>query len=589
MSTTLSTRRTAARVTAQTRALFQQSSVYIALPKSEQLLISRNTIKAARFLVDGNDLSAKLSLRLQASELGAVFADLVSTVDFPGFVAGLIEGVFHSIVTSSIEQMQAYAELIAQVAQRVDEFMRDNESAADAYLAQRWPDWFDYPPLRVRAANKSSALKQVLAKLTPGKTYTRPSLATVRNTVRQLSALERQQVLLRLLNEKLMAIVGADPATSPLLELRRVVMTQPGVYVEETSGGLRAIEGVATGVAGFVGVTALNPSGVNIARITSFAEYERLFGGAIPPSPELDGHHFLPLAVAGFFANGGAEAYIAPITLAPGQTPGDADYIGSLESSTGLAALVAKVCANFIIAPGVTSLAVQQAMVAQCEARRDRIAILDLPLDFAMRPLPIDSSFAAAYWPWLTIGDAGAIAPPSGHLAGQYARLPKHLAPGNEAIVGALGLMQTMPQAKLEQLQTLKINPLRVAPGRQDVIAWGHRTLSSDPDWKYIALRRHAIYLEQSIAGGLQWTTFESNTPALWQRVTERIDNFLLQEWRDGSLLGTKPEQAYFVKCDRNTMTQADIDQGRLVVVIGVAPLRPSEFVVIRIGQWIMP
>ncbi|MEO6022391.1 MAG: phage tail sheath C-terminal domain-containing protein [Burkholderiales bacterium] len=586
MTITLSTRRTAARVRNQVRALLERSSAYKALAKSEQSLISRNTVKAARFLVDGNGLSAILSLRIQTPDVNAPVANLVNSVDFPAFVAELINGVFHAIVNSSIEQMQAYGEWVAHAAQQVDEFMQDNNHAADAYLAQRWPDWFDFPPLRVRAANKSSALKQTLAKLTPEKTFSRPRLATVRHTVRQLLALERQQALLSLLNENLMAITGVDGATAPTLELRRVVTSPLGGYVEETAGGLRAIEGVASGVAGFVGLTALNPSGLSIAQVTSFAEYEALFGGALPILPELNGHGFLPLAVAGFFANGGAKAYIAPLALASGQTPNDADYIGSSNPPSGLAALAAHDGINLIVAPGITSPPVQRAMVAQCEARRERIAILDMPLHFGaqLTASPIDSNYAAAYWPWLSSNDAGAFVPPSGHLAGQYARLSTNRAPGNEAIVGANGLSETITHATLERLQSLNVNGLRVAPGRQDVVAWGVRTLSNDPDWKYVAIRRYAIYLEQSIAKGLQWAVFEPNTPAFWQRISALVENFLLPEWRNGALLGTKPEQAFFVKCDRSTMTQADIEEGRLVVVIGIAPVRQSEFVVIRIG-----
>ena len=115
---------------------------------------------------------------------------------------------------------------------------------------------------------------------------------------------------------------------------------------------------------------------------------------------------------------------------------------------------------------------------------------------------------------------------------------------------------------------------------------WGARTISSDPEWKYINVRRYFVYLERSIDRGTQWVVFENNSEPLWAKVTRMVYGFLFNEWKSGHLMGTAPDQAYFVRCDRSTMTQNDIDSGRLVCLIGVAQVKPAEFVILRIGQW---
>jgi phage tail sheath protein FI len=129
------------------------------------------------------------------------------------------------------------------------------------------------------------------------------------------------------------------------------------------------------------------------------------------------------------------------------------------------------------------------------------------------------------------------------------------------------------------------INCLRTFVGR-GVLVWGARTISSDPEWKYVGIRRYFAYLEHSIERGTQWTVFEPNGEVLWARVQRNIEDFLLNEWRMGALMGDKPESAFFVRCDRSTMTQSDLDNGHLVCLIGVALVRPAEFVILRIGQW---
>jgi phage tail sheath protein FI len=199
----------------------------------------------------------------------------------------------------------------------------------------------------------------------------------------------------------------------------------------------------------------------------------------------------------------------------------------------------------------------------------------------------LDSAFGALYYPWLYV-DEDAL-PPSGFVCGIYARHDAnrgvHSAPANEAALSVTRLEKNVNHADQEILNSEGINTFRDVPG-QGVLLWGARTLSPDSEWKYINVRRFLIYLEHSIEQGTQWATFEPNDERLWANIRSAIEDFLLGVWRDGGLFGTKPEEAFFVRCDRTTMTQNDLDNGRLVCLVGVAPTKPAEFVIFRIGQW---
>jgi phage tail sheath protein FI len=241
--------------------------------------------------------------------------------------------------------------------------------------------------------------------------------------------------------------------------------------------------------------------------------------------------------------------------------------------------------------------AIARRLVTHCERMRYRVAILDASngqilsdvRDFRGR---FDSTRAALYYPWLRVFDPlteqPILVPPSGHVAGVYARNDidrgVHKAPANEIVRLADGLELVLNTAQQEVLNPLGINCLRFFEGRGYRI-WGARTASSDPEWKYLNVRRYFAFLERSIERGTQWAVFENNGDALWANVRRTIEDFLFNEWRQHHLLGTKPGEAYFVRCDRSTMTQNDLDNGRLVCLIGVAPLRPAEFVIFRIGQ----
>jgi len=179
--------------------------------------------------------------------------------------------------------------------------------------------------------------------------------------------------------------------------------------------------------------------------------------------------------------------------------------------------------------------------------------------------------------------------PPSGFVSGIYARNDINRAvwkaPANEVVNLAIGFEQLLNKSQQDVLNPEGINCFRFFEGRGFRL-WGARTTSSDPEWKYVNLRRYFAYLERSIDRGTQWAVFEPNGEALWDNVRRTIYDFLLNEWMSGALLGDKPDKAFFVKCDRSTMTQNDLDNGRLICLIGVAVVKPAEFVIFRIGQW---
>jgi len=238
------------------------------------------------------------------------------------------------------------------------------------------------------------------------------------------------------------------------------------------------------------------------------------------------------------------------------------------------------------------------ALISHCETLKDRFAIIDAAQGSAsvsaLNPRSTnDTKYAAFYYPWIQVIDPEAgllrLIPPGGHMAGIYARSDVergvHKAPANETVRGAADLEFQITKGEQDVLNPRGVNVIRAFPGR-GIRIWGARTLSSDALWKYINVRRLFLYLEESIDEGTQWVVFEPNNERLWGRVKATITEFLTRVWKDGALMGTKPEEAFFVKCDRTTMTQDDIDNGRLICIIGVAPVKPAEFVIFRIAQW---
>jgi uncharacterized protein len=346
----------------------------------------------------------------------------------------------------------------------------------------------------------------------------------------------------------------------------------PGVYVEEVSFGSHPIEGVSTSTAGFVGLTGRGPV---LGPLTSFVDFERV----APPNPGVN----LPLAIRGFFSNGGQRCVVSQIAASD-----------PLES--GLEALdehdVSVVCCP----DDATVPNAAQAMTKHCEARKDRVCILQAAqpvVPSATHRPPVQSSYAAYYHPWLEVPSldraSRVIVPPCGDIAGVYAKTDSDRgvwkAPANVVVEQVTGLSQALSQQESEALSAAGVDVIQSLPG-QGIRVWGARTTSSDPEWKYVNVRRLLIYIEHSIDGGLQWAVFEPNDVALWIAVRRATENFLTTVWKQGGLMGITAQEAFFVKCDRDTMTQNDLDNGRLICVVGVAPLEPAEFVIFRIEIW---
>lgn len=282
----------------------------------------------------------------------------------------------------------------------------------------------------------------------------------------------------------------------------------------------------------------------------------------------------------------------------------EADFEGNdidPENKTGLVALGDVDEISLLACPdefyfGPTNFAIAEMLQEQCETQMDRFAILESPV--AAGPPEknnpsVNSEYCAYYYPWLTIvnPDTGVqlLVPPCGHMAGIYARSDTKVGvqkdPANEVINGIVQLQLNINNQQQAILNPKGVNCLRYFTGAGNLV-WGGRTTSTDPDWQYINVRRIFIYVEESIQRGTQWVVFDINADPTWRRVVRSVSDFLTGLWRDGVLQGTTKDQAFFVKCDNTTMTQADIDAGRLICVIGIAPVKPAEFVIFRIGQW---
>jgi hypothetical protein len=281
------------------------------------------------------------------------------------------------------------------------------------------------------------------------------------------------------------------------------------------------------------------------------------------------------------------------------------DFKGSdkIGAKTGLTAFEEIDEISIVYAPDIHKLAddtnkeeVMGKIILHCENLKDRFAIFEAfngSNDIATLRTPKDTKYAAFYYPWVEIYDplvkGPNFVPPGGHIAGIYARSDTergvHKAPANEVVRGVNDLEFIITGEEQGSLNPKGVNCIRSFPAR-GIRVWGARTMSSDPLWKYINVRRLFLYLEESIDEGTQWVVFEPNDEKLWDRVKQTITQFLTQVWKDGALMGTKAEEAFFVKCDRTTMTQNDIDNGRLIVIIGVSPVKPAEFVIFRIAQW---
>ena len=297
-----------------------------------------------------------------------------------------------------------------------------------------------------------------------------------------------------------------------------------------------------------------------------------------------------------------------------GPPVGDTDYIGSADLKTGLHALDDVTDVNFVAIPGIASPGVISQAVGYCSIRRDCVMIADSPgkttkdtpitdpshvADFLSNKITTKTSYGAFYYPWMLVSDpVGAgknptrFVPPSGFVAGMYARIDNTRgvwkAPaGTEAnVIGPLDLEYSVTDSEQDILNPIGVNCIRHFPA-SGLIIWGARTMGtlSDPEWRYIPVRRYAIYLEQSIYRGTQWAVFEPNDQRLWAALTANISDFMMGEFRQGALAGTTPQQAFAVKCDADLNPDSEVNAGRVNMEVKFAPLKPAEFVIIRISQ----
>jgi phage tail sheath protein FI len=316
----------------------------------------------------------------------------------------------------------------------------------------------------------------------------------------------------------------------------------------------------------------------------------------------------------------GAGRYQLEVSAPKPVRVSDKDFEGSESARTGIRGLVIAEDVTMLAVPDLVTAvskngdvdldmfkAVQTAMITHCELAGTRMAILDSPP--GMNPQQIkewregvamyDSKFAALYYPWITVanplaggngsGDKLIDIPPCGHIAGIWARNDDTRgvwkAPANEVVRGALNVDFKVTKGEQDLLNPNGINCIRPF-GTRGIRVWGGRTITSDPAWRYVNVRRLFNFIEESILRGTQWVVFEPNDIALWQRVKRTIYAFLLGLWRQGALAGATPAQAFYVKCDEETNPPESVDEGKLVVEVGLAPVKPAEFVIFRISQW---
>jgi uncharacterized protein len=367
------------------------------------------------------------------------------------------------------------------------------------------------------------------------------------------------------------------------------VYRTPGVSIDEKSAFPIAVSPAPTAGASFVGLSTAGPFGTPV-EVKSLSAFEATFGGRIPNTAGgaagVEGDDLWHAARA-FFESGGGLLFVVRTADA-----------GADAHRAALAALEAVYDVEIVAAPGSTRAndananAIAVALIDHAERMNFRFALIDSPKGASVDEIeafrvPFASSRAALYYPWVRDAD-GALQPPSGFVAGIIAASDRERAvwkaPGNLPVPGATGFETAIDNALNERLNPQGINCFRQLAGR-GLRLWGARTLSRDPDYKYISTRRMISFLERSISGTGSFAVFEPNGPALWGIVRATIEDFLTDLWRQGALAGTKTEEAFFVRCDRSTMTQDDIDAGRLIVEIGVAMIRPAEFLIFKMVQ----
>lgn len=390
----------------------------------------------------------------------------------------------------------------------------------------------------------------------------------------------------------------------------------PGVYVEEVPSGARPIEMVGTSTAAFVGVAPQAASRTQEAvPINNWTEFSKHFMADGSRSTALSN------AVFGFFLNGGGRCYVVNVGEGGGLT-------GTGGARQGLQLLEELEEVSILATPGFTDAASYDAAISHCEKLQNRVAILDPPRDVSsidqltqvatpdvsleddegaedgpeststmtlpgLRPRLSDGGFGTFYFPQIRVKDPidGSLTwvAPSGHMAGIWARTDGlrgvHKAPANELIRGALDVSHRLTRDEQGVLNPKGVNCIRFFAG-EGIRVWGARTVaSSSSPWRYLNVRRLFIMVEESIARSTRWIVFEPNDRSLWKSIQRDVSAFLKRVWRSGALMGRTPEEAFFVRCDEETNPTEDIDSGLVTTLIGLAPVKPAEFVVFRVSQ----
>lgn len=376
----------------------------------------------------------------------------------------------------------------------------------------------------------------------------------------------------------------------------------PGVYTEEAPAAMHRIAAVPTSIAAFVGYTSQGVTDQAVA-IQGLLEFEHEFGGVHADSP-------LSFAVSQFFANGGSQAWVVRVTDAHGGRGGAEQLVGNEQEKSGLYALLACDQFNLLLIPetfdmlGGEEARVISAAVALCEAKR-AFYIVDAPANRTLADISqwahgiSQSRNAATYFPPVRVPDPNAAGQPrtlapSGTLAGVYARTDsnhgvwKAPAGADAQLLGVVDLALALNDMQNGQINPQAINVLRTFPAFGHV-AWGARTLKgSDAQadgYKYIPVRRLALFIEESLYRGTQWVVFEHSNEALWAQLRLSVGAFMLALFRQGAFQGRTPEQAYFVKCDEQNHSGQDRERGVVSITIGFAALKPGEFVMLTIQQ----
>lgn len=374
------------------------------------------------------------------------------------------------------------------------------------------------------------------------------------------------------------------------------VPLQPGIYIQELSGSALAIPDAATSVTAFLGTASSGPIDQAVL-VFGFADYEQTFGGLSADSE-------LAYSVRQFFINGGTEAWVVRVAQPSGLDGEYATFVGDRAQRRGLYALE-DADFNLLCLPAVSNSDVLAAAASYCEERL-AFLIVDSPraaTDVASMTqvatgsaLP-KSDLAAVYFPWTYVPDpltnnAPRLTPPCGTIAGLHARFDadrgvwKAAAGADANLIGVVSLAGTVNDSENGALNPLGVNCLRTFPAR-GAVNWGARTLrgadSLVSEYKYVPVRRLALFLEHSLRGGLQWTVFEPNGEPLWAQIRQSAGVFMDKQFRRGAFQGALPRDAYFVKCDGTTTTQSDIDQEMVSILVGFAPLRPAEFIILNL------